>query len=88
MLTMFKKIMRFAGSERREINKSIAVSFIYSLFKMLEIVAIYLMIIAIIDGRSDNQPIFLSIGLMLVSIVGCTITKYFSQLQQTHAVIK
>ena len=85
MLTMFKKIMRFAGSEKREIDKSIAVSFIFSLFKMLEIAAIYFMIIAIIDGTNDNQPIILSIVLMLVSIIGCTATKYFAQLQQTHA---
>lgn len=85
MLEMFRKIIRFAGEEKREINKSIAVSIIFSLFKMLEIAAIYFMIVAIVDGVSDNTPIITSLALMLTSIIGCTVTKYFSQLQQTHA---
>ena len=85
MLEMFQKIMRFARGEAANIKKSVWVSFIFSLFKMLEMGAIYFIIVGLVDGVHDYKPAITAVVLMLISITGCTITKYFSQLQQTHA---
>ena len=85
MLEMFRKMFRFAGPESRNIHKSIGVSFIFAVFKMLEIAAVYEIIVALTDQRHDMQPAYLAVVLMLVSVIGCTVTKYFAQLQQTHA---
>ena len=52
MLNALKKIWQFAGSERKNINKSIAVGFIYAIFSMLEISAIYFVILAL----TSHQP--------------------------------
>ena len=85
MLEMFRKIWRFAGPERKNINKSIGVSFIFAIFKMMEMGAVYFMIKALVEGKGDLSPAILSVVLMVVSIADCTLTKYFAQLQQTHA---
>ena len=85
MLEMFNKIMRFARGEAKNIKKSVFVSFIFALFKMLEMAAIYFVIVGLVDGVHDFKPAWTAIILMIVSITGCSITKYYSQLQQTHA---
>ena len=85
MLEMFQKMLRFAGPEKRNIDKSIGVSFIFAIFKMMEMGAVYFMLQALLDGRKDMTPAVISVVLMIVSIIGCTLTKYFAQLQQTHA---
>lgn len=85
MLEMFRKMFRFAGSESHNINKSIGVSFIYSVFKMLEIAAVYQVIVALVNKKMDMTPAIMAVALMLVSIIGCAVTKYYAQLQQTHA---
>lgn len=85
MLEMFNKIMCFAKDEAKNIKKSVFVSFIFAIFKMLEMATVYYVIVGLVDGVQDFKPAMIAIVLMLISIVGCTITKYFSQLQQTHA---
>ena len=85
MLEMFNKIMRFAKGEAKNIKKSVWVSFVFAIFKMFEIGAVYFIIVGLVDGTKDFKPAITAIVLMLISIVGGTTTKYFSQLQQTHA---
>ena len=85
MLEMFRKIWRFAGPERKNINKSIGVSIIFAIFKMMEMGAVYFIIKALVEGKGEFSPAILSVVLMVVSLAGCTLTKYFAQLQQTHA---
>ena len=41
MIEAFRKIWRFAGMERANINKSVAVKFLNAVFHMLEVSAIY-----------------------------------------------
>jgi len=85
MIETIKKIWRFAGIEQKNINRSLLLGLLNSIFKMLEIVAIYLVLQALLEGRNDSTPAYIALGLILLSILGAAITKYFSQLQQTHA---
>ena len=85
MIETLKKIWRFAGTERKNINKSLLIGLINAIFRMLEVGAIYVVVQALLTGQTDSTPSWIALGLILVSILGVAVTKYFSQLQQTHA---
>ena len=90
MIEAFKKIWRFAGVERANINKSVAVKFLNAVFHMLEVSAIYFMIVALTnlpaaDGDTGNSAAWAALAFMAVSIIGNAVTTAFSKNQQTHA---
>mgnify|MGYP001774848928 CR=1 FL=1 len=85
MIEALRKIWIFAGEERGNIRKSVAAGFLNAVFHMLEICAIYVTVQALVNKETGNQTAFLTFGLVLVSILGVAATKYFSQLEQTHA---
>lgn len=85
MISTFKKIWQFAGKERGNINKSVAVSFLNAVFHMFEIYAIYFVVLALTGGKKDSETAWLALAFMLISIIGNGITTKFSKMQQTHA---
>ncbi|MCT4597035.1 MAG: ABC transporter ATP-binding protein/permease [Vallitalea sp.] len=85
MIKTFKKLWIFAGKEKGNINKSVIIGFIYAIFSMLEIISIYLVLSATLEGNQDLGISLQAFILLVVSIMGKATTKYFSQLQQTHA---
>ncbi|MCR4939420.1 MAG: ABC transporter ATP-binding protein/permease [Treponemataceae bacterium] len=85
MIEALRKIIRFAGAERKNIRKSIFVSLLYSCFAMLRIGAIYFVITAIVSKESGNAAAWKAFLLLLASIVGMTLTRNVYQMQQTHA---
>lgn len=85
MLTALKKIWQFAGEERTNANKSIGVGFIYAVFHMFQVAAIYYVVLALTGEDHTDRAAWISLGLLIVSIIGRTVCNYFSQLQQTHA---
>ncbi len=85
MISTFKKIWQFAGNEKGNINKSVAVSFLNAVFHMLEVSAIYFVIAALTDGEQGTKTAWISLAFMAASIIGNAVTNRFSKLQQTHA---
>lgn len=85
MISTFKKIWQFAGNEKGNINKSVAVSFLNAVFHMLEVSAIYFVIAALTDGEQGTKTAWVSLAFMAASIIGNAVTNRFSKLQQTHA---
>lgn len=85
MLESIRKIWDFAGEERKNIKKSVFISFISAIFHMFQISAIYVVLSAMIEGNNYTNTALTAFVLIIVSILGSAITKYFSQLQQTHA---
>ncbi len=85
MIEIFKKIWQFAGKEQNNIKKSVLVGFIYAIFHMLQIGAIFLTVKALAAGAADKKTVWYVLALMILSIAGKIVTNYFSQLQQTHA---
>ena len=85
MIEAFRKIWRFAGIERANINKSVAVKFLNALFHMLEVSAIYFVIVALTEGETGNHAAWTALAFMAVSIIGNAVTTAFSKNQQTHA---
>ena len=85
MIEVLRKIWRFAGEEQRNIRKSMVLGFFYAIFHMFQIAAIYVVVLALVDGSTSAAPAWQALALLLVSILGRAIMNRFSQLQQTHA---
>ena len=89
MISVFKKIIRFAEKERTNIRKSIIAGFMNAVFNALQFAAIYYVLVKIFDTTNrktiETKDIAVTLGILLVSLAGKMITKYLSQLQQTHA---
>lgn len=85
MLNALKKIWDFAGEERGNINKSIGVGFLYAIFHMFQVGAVYYIIEALTGRDISARAAWISLALVLISIIGKTAANCFSQLQQTHA---
>lgn len=85
MIETFKKIWKFSGVERGNINKSVVVSFLNAVFHMFEVGAIYFVIVALTQQENGNRVVWITLVLMIVSIIGNAVTNRFSKMQQTHA---
>lgn len=85
MIEVLRKIWRFAGQEQGNIRKSMVLGFFYAIFHMFQIAAIYVVVLALVDGSTSAAPAWQALILLLVSILGRAILNRFSQLQQTHA---
>lgn len=85
MIEAFRKIWKFAGMERANINKSAAVKFLNAVFHMLEVSAIYFVIVALTQGDTGNHAAWTALAFMAASIIGNAVTTAFSKNQQTHA---
>lgn len=85
MLSTFRKIWDFADLERKNISVSVVISFLFAIFSMFEIAAIYYVILGVLDNSADAALAWSAVGILLISILGKSITKYFSQLMQCHA---
>lgn len=85
MIRVLKRIWVFAGIEKSNIQKSVLLNFISAIFNMLQIVAIYCIVLALTAQDKSNHVAIQALIFLVISIVGRAVTKYFSQLQQTHA---
>ncbi len=85
MIEALRKIIRFAGSEKKNITKSVFVSLLYSCFAMMRIGAIYFVITAIINKEPGNAAAWKAFLLLAASIVGMTLARNVYQMQQIHA---
>lgn len=85
MIEALRQIWRFAGSERNNINKSVVMCFFNAVVHMAEIAAIYVVVLALLGGKTGGSTAFAALGLVILSAVGSGVINYFSRLQQTHA---
>ena len=73
------------GKNRKNIRTSIIGCFFFAVFHMFQMAAIYVVVLALVDGSTSSAPAWQALGLLLVSIIGRAIVNRFTQLQQTHA---
>ena len=85
MIETFKKIWHFAGDEEKNIRKSVVVSFANAVLQMLQVGAIYLVVLALTGNAHDGRTAWLALLLELVSIFGGAVTASISKMYQTHA---
>ena len=85
MIEAFKKIWQFAGDERKNINRSVAVSFLSAVLQMFQVGAIYLVVRALTLGAQGGKTAWLALVFELISIFGGAIASSYSKMYQTHA---
>ena len=85
MIEAFKKIWKFSGNEKKNINKSVAVGFLNAVLQMFQVEAIYFVILSLTDSRSGGTTAWIALGCELVAIFGGAVTASISKMYQTHA---
>ena len=86
MYEVLKKFFAFCSPEdSRKFKLSIVLGVFSSLFTALKIPAIGVMIGAILKGEVTTAAIWLSFGIMILSVLGTSVIKYFSVMLQTEA---
>lgn len=84
MYGTLKKIFAFAGSKKGLLQKSLLFSFLSGLFSAMQFAALFVVIGALVSDNRDGKFIWLSLGIMAVSLIGRIITTYFSTMEQTE----
>lgn len=86
MVEIIRKFFAFCGEEnRRKFHTSIILGVVQAVFEALKIPAIACMVRALIRGAVTSWDILLSIGIMLISIIGAGLVKAKSTMLQTEA---
>ena len=84
MYGTLKKIFAFAGSKKELLKKSLLFSFLSGLFSAMQFATLFVVIGALVSDNRDGKFIWLSLGIMAVSLIGRIITTYFSTMEQTE----
>ena len=86
MVNIIRRFFAFCGEEnRRKFRTSILLGVLQAIFEALKIPAIAGMVRALLRGSVTTQDILLSLGIMLVSILGSGLIKARSTMLQTEA---
>ena len=86
MVKIIQRFFAFCGEEnRRKFRLSIWLAVLQAIFEALKIPAIACMVRALIRGSVTTQDILLSLGIMLLSIIGSGLIKAKSTMLQTEA---
>lgn len=86
MVEIIRKFFAFCGEEnRRKFHTSIILGVVQAFFEALKIPAIACMVRALIRGAVTSGDILLSLGIMLISIIGAGLVKAKSTMLQTEA---
>ena len=85
MFDLYKRFLDFCGKENREkFNKSIVMGVFLALFEALKIPAIAVILRDVINNNITNRAIVTSVAIMLISILGQGLIRYFSTMLQTE----
>ena len=85
MISAFKKIWNFAGSEQNNIKTSIVLALLHSLFYAMQFAAVFAVLKALTESDKSKIYALYAFGIMAVSIIGRIILNTYSQLQRVHA---
>ena len=83
MLKIFNKFFDFSGKYKKYFYDSIILSVFYSIFEAIRIPAIAIVLKDMLENNMTEKTMFLSLGIMIVSIVGCSILKNKITMKQT-----
>ncbi len=85
MIEAFRKIWRFAGDEKKNINKSVAIGFLNAILQMFQVGAIYFVVRALVNGESGGKTAWIALVFELIAIFGGAVMASLSKMLQTHA---
>ena len=85
MIDALKKIWAFAGSERKNLNRSVLLGALYAIFHALQIAALYVVLKGLMEHADGMDTAMQALIILAVSILGRSVVEYISQLQRVHA---
>lgn len=85
MIDALKKIWAFAGSERKNLNRSVLLGVLYAIFHALQIAALYVALKGLMEHADGMDTAMQALVILAVSILGRSVVEYISQLQRVHA---
>ncbi len=85
MIKMIGKIFRFAGSRKKLLTKATFVSFLGAIFSAFQFAALMLVLDAVLAGNKDTSLIWISLGIMVISLLGKGACMYYSTNAETEA---
>lgn len=85
MIDALKKIWAFAGSERKNLNRSVLLGVLYAIFHALQIAALYVVLKGLMEHTDGMDTAMQALVILAVSILGRSVVEYISQLQRVHA---
>lgn len=83
MIAIFKKFFQFSGSQSSLFYQSLGLSLLHAVFEALRIPAIAVVLTALIESNVSAQIVWISLGIMLISVAGCTLTRRSLTMKQT-----
>ena len=84
MIKMIQKIFVFAGEKRRLLTKATIVAFIGAVFGALQFGALMLILDAVLSGKHNTSVGWMTLGIMVVSIIGRIICMYYATNAETE----
>lgn len=84
MIGTLMKIFAFAAGKRGLLKRSLFITFLCGLFTMLQFVALYLVLQALVAGERALSTAWLALGVMALSLLGRILTNYRSTMAQTE----
>lgn len=85
MIKIIGKIFGLAGSRKKLLIKATFVSFLGAIFSAFQFAALLLVLDAVLAGNKDTSLIWISLGIMLVSVLGKGACMYYSTNAETEA---
>ena len=79
-----EKNLCFCRQQKGASKKSLLFSFLSGLFSAMQFAALFVVIGALVSDNRDGKFIWLSLGIMTVSLIGRIIMTYFSTMEQTE----
>ena len=83
MIETLKKIYAFAGKRQALLRTSLFFAFLGGLFAAMQFGALFVAIRTLTAGEPDTQAVWLTLILMVVSVLGRIVTSIFSMNEQT-----
>ena len=85
MIDALRNIWAFAGTERKNLNRSVLLGVLYAVFHALQIAAIYVVLKGLVENTDGLEVAEQVLIILAVSIAGRAVIEYVSQLQRVHA---
>ncbi len=84
MLGIIRKFFAFASKRKGKLKQGIVFALINSIFHALQIMALYVVLKGIVEGDVNAATAWSSFGIMLVSMLGCILTKHRSTMAEAE----
>ena len=85
MIDALRNIWAFAGTERKNLNRSVLLGVLYAVFHALQIAAIYVVLKGLVENTDGLEVAEQVLIILAISIAGRAVVEYVSQLQRVHA---